>query len=75
MEHYLRARITLSAPASSTTRREIGPVNMDFEIPQYSCSTVQIRYLRVVERTKSFSPSRWVRYITHSNSYVCRMTS
>jgi hypothetical protein len=30
-------------------RREIGPINMCFEIPMYNVSNLQVRYLRVVE--------------------------
>lgn len=36
------------------------------------CRFAQVRYLRVADPQASFSPFRWVRYMTHSSSYVCR---
>eukprot|EP00163_Fabomonas_tropica_P016350 TRINITY_DN29362_c0_g1_i1.p1 TRINITY_DN29362_c0_g1~~TRINITY_DN29362_c0_g1_i1.p1 ORF type:complete len:440 (-),score=124.90 TRINITY_DN29362_c0_g1_i1:127-1446(-) len=72
-EHTLRARITLQAGAPVNARKEIGPISMSFEIPMYNCSNLQVRFLRISERHKSYSPYRWVRYITQSDSYVCRV--
>ncbi|ETV94349.1 hypothetical protein H310_11992 [Aphanomyces invadans] len=70
----LRAKVTLSAP-SSHVRREIGPVSLNFEIPMYNVSTLQVRYLRIPEHARhpNYSYKRWVRYVTQSNSYVCRI--
>jgi len=48
-------------------------VSLEFEIPMHICSGLQIRYLRVQDREKGYNPFRWVRYITHSDSYVIRM--
>eukprot|EP01038_Epipyxis_sp_PR26KG_P008755 gene8755-11829_t len=71
-EMTLRAKITTDQPVTSATKREIGPVSMTFEIPMYSVSNLQVRYLRISETHKSYNPYRWVRYITQSFSYVCR---
>ncbi|KJE96759.1 clathrin adaptor complexe medium subunit [Capsaspora owczarzaki ATCC 30864] len=55
-------------------RREMGPISMTFEIPMHICSGLQIRYLRVFEKTSSYAPSfRWVRVVTQSDSYVVRI--
>lgn len=56
-----------------SARREIGPVSLEFEIPMHTCSGLQIRHLRVQDPEKAFNPFRWVRYITHSDSYVIRI--
>jgi len=72
-ELFLRSRLTLSDQLSNTIRKEFGPISMDFEIPMYNCSNVRIRFLRVMERDGSYNPYRWVRNITQSNSYVCRI--
>ncbi|XP_068752291.1 uncharacterized protein [Montipora capricornis] len=56
-----------------SARKEIGPVSLEFEIPMHICSGLQIRYLRVQDREKAFNPFRWVRYITHSDSFVIRI--
>lgn len=72
-EISLRARITLDQPVTAAHKKEIGPISMSFEIPMYNVSNLQVRYLRISETHKSYNPCRWVRYITQSSSYVCRM--
>jgi len=72
-EQTLRAKITLTSPSTASTRREIGPISMNFEIPMYNVSSLQVRYLRISEQHRSYNPYRWVRYVTQSSSYVCRV--
>jgi AP-4 complex subunit mu-1 len=72
-EQTLRAKITLNRPCTMQIRREIGPINMCFEIPMYNVSNLQVRYLRVAENMVGYTPYRWVRYVTQSSSYVCRL--
>jgi AP-4 complex subunit mu-1 len=72
-EHTLRTRITLSSPSSSNLRKELGPVSMAFEVPMFNTSNLQVRYLRIAETHKNYKPHRWVRYVTQSSSYVCRL--
>lgn len=72
-ELSMRARITLDQPVTNAHKKEVGPVTMAFEIPMYNVSNLQVRYLRISETHKSYNPYRWVRYITQSSSYVCRI--
>jgi AP-4 complex subunit mu-1 len=72
-EQTLKAKITLSHSATTQIRREFGPINMSFEIPMYNVSNLQVRYLRIAENMPGYTPYRWVRYVTQSNSYVCRL--
>lgn len=72
-EQTLRAKVTLGGPCTSQIRREIGPINMTFEIPMYNVSSLQVRYLRIAENVPGYTPYRWVRYVTQSSSYVCRL--
>jgi AP-4 complex subunit mu-1 len=72
-EMSMRVKITLDTPVVSSHKREIGPISMSFEIPMYNVSNLQVRYLRISETHKSYNPCRWVRYITQSSSYVCRL--
>lgn len=60
-EQTLKVKITLSAPCTSQTRREIGPISMNFEIPMYNVSNLQVRYLRIAEAIPGYTPYRWVR--------------
>lgn len=73
-EAILKCRVTMSSPVAATQniRKEVGPVSLTFEIPMYNVSNLQVRYLRIAEKHKSYNPCRWVRYVTQSSSYVCR---
>jgi len=67
------AKVKLSGPCTSQIRREIGRINMNFEIAMYNVSNLQVRYLRIAENMPGYAPYRWVRYVTQSSSYVCRL--
>jgi len=59
--------------AGSNPRKEMGPISMNFEIPMFNVSQLQVQHLKIVERNKSYNPHRWVRCLTHADSYVCRV--
>ena len=73
-EHYFRTKINLVNPAKHSTRREVGPIRLHFEIPLYNTSGVRVRYLKIAPSGGSGSqkPSRWVRTVTQAASYVVR---
>jgi len=48
------------------------PINMDFQIPMHSCSGVQVRFLKVYEKS-SYQTQRWVKYITKAGEYQMRI--
>lgn len=72
-EQTMRAKVTMNTPFTTQMRRELGPINMTFEIPMYNVSSLNVRYLRVAEAMVGYTPYRWVRYVTQSSSYVCRL--
>eukprot|EP00755_Sulcionema_specki_P010846 Sspe_Gene.7173::Locus_2428_Transcript_1_1_Confidence_1.000_Length_1561::g.7173::m.7173/K12402/AP4M1; AP-4 complex subunit mu-1 len=72
-EHMCKARLSFGQPVTEKIRREIGPISMNFEIPMFIVSGLNIRFLRIEERSKSYNPSRWVRNITQASSYICRI--
>ena len=39
----------------------------------YLGSGLQIRYLRILERSEEYNPDRWVRYLTQSASFRVRV--
>jgi len=59
--------------AGSNVKKEMGPISMAFEIPMYNVSQLQVQHLKIIERNKSYNPHRWVRCLTHTESYVCRI--
>ncbi|XP_029436049.1 AP-4 complex subunit mu-1 isoform X2 [Rhinatrema bivittatum] len=69
----LSALFKLEIPRlSSAALLEIGPVSMSFELPMHTCSGLQIRFLRF-PTLQPAAPHRWVRYVTHSDSYTIRL--
>lgn len=72
-EHSVHCKIDLKESMNPAVRREIGPISMTFEIPMFNSSNLQVKYLRVVDQNGTHTPHRWVRYVTQSNSYVCRV--
>ncbi|CAM6034478.1 unnamed protein product [Sphagnum compactum] len=71
-EHTLRAKLTLSQERTVNIKKEAGPISMTFTIPMYNASRLQVKFLQLVKKSKSYNPHRWVRYVTLSNSYVIR---
>ncbi|XP_063152833.1 AP-4 complex subunit mu-1 [Candoia aspera] len=71
----LSAMLKLEVPGlTQAGLRELGPINLSFEIPAHTCSGLQIRFLRFTGPQPAL-PHRWVRYVTHSESYVVRLNA
>ncbi|XP_054028981.1 AP-4 complex subunit mu-1 isoform X3 [Dryobates pubescens] len=52
---------------------ELGPAALSFELPGATCSGLRVRFLRAPGGGPGGAPQRWVRYLTHSDSYVLRL--
>ena len=63
-EHTILCKITLKNSTASTARKEIGPVSLNFEIPMFNVSKLQVKYLKIQNDTKGYNPYRWVRYVS-----------
>ncbi|XP_057974049.1 AP-4 complex subunit mu [Malania oleifera] len=72
-EHTLRAKLTFSQEFHGNITKEAGPVSMTFTIPMYNASRLQVKYLQIAKKSKTYNPYRWVRYVTQANSYVARI--
>jgi AP-4 complex subunit mu-1 len=72
-EASIKIKISTDTPTTSQTNKEIGPISMNFEIPMFNVSNLQVRYLRIQDTGGKTAPFRWVRYVTQSSSYVCRL--
>ncbi|KAL6472120.1 hypothetical protein MHYP_G00183080 [Metynnis hypsauchen] len=69
----LSALFKVEVPSlSSAPLLEVGPVSMSFELPKQTCTGLQIRFLRLSPTQPGMS-QRWVRYVTHSDSYTIRI--
>ncbi|KAJ0975982.1 hypothetical protein J5N97_017947 [Dioscorea zingiberensis] len=57
-EHTLRAKLTFSQESHGNITREAGPVSMNFTIPMYNASRLQVRYLQIAKKSKTYNPYR-----------------
>ncbi|KAJ1506782.1 AP-1 complex subunit mu-1 [Coelomomyces lativittatus] len=48
------------------------PIAIKFEIPYFTISGIQVRYLKIVEKS-GYQALPWVRYITQNGDYHMRM--
>ncbi|XP_069395484.1 AP-4 complex subunit mu-1 [Paralichthys olivaceus] len=60
------------AGLSSASLLEVGPVGLSFELPKVTATGLQIRFLRL-SPVQPGPSQRWVRYVTHSDSYTLRI--
>lgn len=72
-EYTLRALIELINNVSSEKKMwSRPPIQMEFQVPMFTASGLQIRYLRVVEKS-GYNALKWVRYLTKAGSYLHRI--
>eukprot|EP00894_Picocystis_sp_ML_P002167 jgi/Pico_ML_1/52684/g3357.t1 len=73
-EFMMRARFSLPSVAAEDeeTYHRKRPINVKFEIPYYTVSGIQVRYLKVIEKS-GYQALPWVRYITAAGEYEVRM--
>ena len=48
------------------------PISVNFEIPYFTVSGIQVRYLKIIEKS-GYQALPWVRYITANGDYQLRM--
>ena len=72
-ENTLDVKFTLQVNKPNLFRKELGPINIDFEIPNYNISHMQIKELKVMSNDSKYNAMRWVRTFTRAKSYVSRI--
>ena len=73
-ENTLDVKVTLQVNKPNLFRRELGPLAMSFEIPNYNVSHMQIKELKVMANDPKYNAMRWVRVFTKAKSYVTRIS-
>lgn len=69
-EYLMRAHFGLpSVEAEDIEGRP--PINVKFEIPYFTVSGIQVRYLKIIEKS-GYQALPWVRYITQNGDYQLR---
>lgn len=71
-EFLLRAHFRLPSVESETDEGK-PPIKVKFEIPYFTVSGIQVRYLKIIEKS-GYQALPWVRYITQNGDYQLRTT-
>lgn len=69
-EYLLRAHFNLPS-ISSTEMDSKPPIQVKFEIPYFTTSGIQVRYLKIIEKS-GYQALPWVRYITQNGEFEIR---
>ncbi|KAA0712960.1 AP-1 complex subunit mu-1 AP-mu chain family member mu1A [Triplophysa tibetana] len=69
-EFMMRAHFGLPSVESDTMEAK-PPITVKFEIPYFTVSGIQVRYLKIIEKS-GYEALPWVRYITQSGDYQLR---
>uniref|UniRef100_A0A3B5LHS1 Adaptor related protein complex 1 subunit mu 3 n=1 Tax=Xiphophorus couchianus TaxID=32473 RepID=A0A3B5LHS1_9TELE len=69
-EYVMRAHFGLPSVESDELEAK-RPITVDFEIPYFTVSGIQVRYLKIIEKS-GYQALPWVRYITQSGDYQLR---
>lgn len=70
-EHSLDASVDL-LPATREKPWVRPPISMEFQIPMYAVSGVQVRFLKVYEKS-SYQHSKWVKYLTKAGDFTMKI--
>ncbi|KAL6193289.1 hypothetical protein ACLB2K_034373 [Fragaria x ananassa] len=72
-EYLLTAEFHLpSVTAEESTPERKAPIRVKFEIPYFTVSGIQVRYLKIIEKS-GYQALPWVRYITMAGEYELRL--
>jgi AP-1 complex subunit mu len=74
-EYLMRAHFGLPSTTSAASTKADEwkkPIAINFEIPYFTVSGVQVRYLKIIEKS-GYQALPWVRYITEGGDYQLRM--
>ncbi|XP_033096895.1 AP-1 complex subunit mu-1-like [Anneissia japonica] len=70
-EYLMRAHFNLPSVESESIEGR-PPINVKFEIPYFTTSGIQVRYLKIIEKS-GYQALPWVRYITQNGDYQVRV--
>mmetsp|Transcript_10818 Transcript_10818/g.26460 ORF Transcript_10818/g.26460 Transcript_10818/m.26460 type:complete len:129 (+) Transcript_10818:1249-1635(+) len=83
-------KINITIDRETKTLRDVGPISVRFEIPNYTPTGIEIRYLRIQPAglhsalvssptsplgAAQGEPSRWVRYVCYAGDFSCRVAA
>lgn len=71
-EYLMRAHFGLPSIQGEEPQHWRAPISVKFEIPYFTVSGIQVRYLKIIEKS-GYQALPWVRYITTNGDYQLRM--
>jgi len=71
-EYLMRAHFGLPSIGNDEEKKDKPPITVKFEIPYFTVSGIQVRYLKIIEKS-GYQALPWVRYITQNGDYQLRM--
>jgi len=72
-EYLMRAHFGLPSVTDEEEEQKVRPpIQVSFEIPYFTVSGIQVRYLKILEKTERYTALPWVRYITRGGDYHVR---
>ena len=63
-EFLMRAELGLPSVKEAEPERKKRPISVKFEIPYFTTSGIQVRYLKIIEPKLQYPSLPWVRYIS-----------
>ena len=72
-EYLMRAHFGLPSITGDDAEKWRAPIEVKFEIPYFTVSGLQVRYLKIIEKS-GYQALPWVRYITMNGDYQLRMS-
>jgi len=69
-EYLMRAHFSLPSIVSEESEGK-PPITVKFEIPYFTTSGLQVRYLKIIEKS-GYQALPWVRYVTQNGDYQLR---
>jgi AP-1 complex subunit mu len=72
-EYLMRAHFGLPSITGDVESLSKAPISVKFEIPYFTVSGIQVRYLKIIEKS-GYHALPWVRYITQNGDYQIRMS-
>jgi len=70
-EYLMRAHFGLPSVSNEEDKKDKPPIQVKFEIPYFTVSGIQVRYLKIIEKS-GYQALPWVRYITQNGDYQLR---
>mmetsp|Transcript_22555 Transcript_22555/g.35942 ORF Transcript_22555/g.35942 Transcript_22555/m.35942 type:complete len:425 (+) Transcript_22555:111-1385(+) len=72
-EYLMRAHFGLPSTADTSDTSWKKPASVKFEIPYFTVSGIQVRYLKIIEKSQ-YQALPWVRYLSRAGEYLLRMS-